>query len=133
MVQRASAAGETWKAGVLSPRKSPKAQAIASNARYKGQMQAAIAADSYLHGVQNIDEDAMAATVNALGAGVYTQGIAARLPKIQASLEKMQPMKAALKATIDAMANVTDADREARMLSNKRGMQSIGKMMRGQK
>jgi len=130
---RAQAAGQDWLTGVLNPRKDPKAAAIASNAHYKQSMQTALNEDAFLKGVQGIDLDQMATTINALGASVYTQGVAARQAKLAAAWQKYGPLLGDLQARVNAMPNVTDADRENKAIAMMRGLKLIKKQLRGQK
>jgi len=130
-IQRATNAAGDWLAGIKSPRRDPKAQAIKGNATYKNAMQVALAADAYLHGVQNMDVDAMLATLDLLGTGVYTAGLAARKSKLVAKLTKMAPLLTAHKAKMDSMPTATDSDRQAKMIANLQGMKEIGKQLAG--
>jgi hypothetical protein len=122
--------GDKWKAGMHAPRTDPKTAAIASNARYKAQMQAALSADSYLKGVQAIDVEQMLATVDAIGATAYVQGVVARRGKIAGFWQKFIPLLAQLTEKVRAMPQATDPERENRALAMMRGMRELGKALR---
>lgn len=131
MITRAQAAGADWLAGVTNPSRDPVQAAIKANAKYKAQMSASIAQDKWVKAMAKVDSSTIVAVATAIGAQGYANGIAARTAKINAVVADLQPRVAALKASILNMPDVTDADREARMLAAKRGMQTIGKVRRG--
>jgi len=131
LVGNAQANAANWLANVLAPRKSPVAEMKKSSAKYKTRMQESLAAGDWDRGVANIDEGEMYATINALGSAVFTQGLAAREPKITRVFGKMRPLLLALTAQLDAMPTDTDGQREAKMIAAKRGMQALGKQLRG--
>ena len=70
-------------------------------------------------------------TIEAIGQTAYEQGITAREGKIKTKIQRLQPLVAALAATLDRMPQDTDAQREAKMIAAKRGMQEIGRKLRG--
>ena len=61
----------------------------------------------------------------------FTQGVSSRSSKITAAIATLQPKVAALKARLDGLPVDTDAQREAKMLEAKRGMQAIGRELAG--
>jgi len=131
LVGNATNAGERWLANVQSPRKDPIAAMKASATKYKNRMAEALSQGLWERGVANINEAEMYATIKALGAGVFTTGLAARTGKITAVFAKLRPMLVALAGTLDAMPTDTDAQREAKLLAARRGMIAIGKKMKG--
>lgn len=130
-VTRTTAAGEAWKEGVKNPRRDPVAQAKKSNTKYKNAVQAALASDKWLRSLDKIDPNQVAATVEALGAGVFTQGVSARRGKIAAAIGKLRPLLLTHMTANDAMPGDTPEQREAKMIANLRGMRSIGAKLRG--
>jgi len=131
MVTNAVAAGPAWRAGVLSPRKNPIEAAIAANGKRKERLAEAEREERWLHSMQRVDVDEMYRTIEEIGEAAYTQGIAARKGKIVNKISKLQPLVEALAKTIDAMPQDTSQQREARMIAAKRGMEEIGKKLRG--
>jgi len=126
LVGNATNAGERWLANVQRPKKEPLKEALKANTKYKNAMQASIAGDHWAKGIQATDEAQMYATIAALGSGAFTQGIVARKGKIQAKFDKMRPLMVTLANQLDAMPTDTDAQREAKMIAAKRGMQALG-------
>jgi hypothetical protein len=125
MIRNSANAGTDWLNGTLNPSRSPKAAAAAASGKWKTGVQKAITTDAYSKGVANINEDQMAATIQAVGAAGYTAGIQARQAKIQAAYTRLQPKLLAIKQAISAMPNTTDQDNENRMLTNLRQMRAI--------
>lgn len=126
MQSRAAAAGDAWVKGALNPRRDPVQAALAANDRRVARLQASIAAKTWEGAMQKVDPAQTAATITAVGAQGYANGIRNRGAKIDAAIAKLQPLVAANAAAIDAMPAKTDADMEARMLANLRGMKALG-------
>lgn len=126
MQTRAAAAGDAWVKGALNPRRDPVAAALAANDRRIARIQASITNKTWEGAMAKVDPAQTAATISAVGAQGYANGIRNRAAKIDASIAKLQPLVAAHAATIDNMPAKTDADMEARMLANLRGMKVIG-------
>jgi hypothetical protein len=131
MVKRASNASADWLNGVLKPRKNPKEAAIKANAKRKDRLAQAEKDEKWLKAMQNVDEEETIATIKAVGEQGFKSGIEARAGKIKKKIEKLQPMISAVAATIDAMPDATDTDREKRMLTNLKLMREVGKKMAG--
>jgi hypothetical protein len=125
MVAGAQANQQKWLERTMHPRKDPIAGMKGANATYKARTQEAIAQDRYAKGVANIDETEMYATIQKRGGQAFASGVADRQGKITKKMIALAPKIAAVATAIDRMANVTDADREARMLANVRGMRAI--------
>jgi len=123
---RAQAAADTWLVNVKRPRKNPVEAAIAADAKRKDKLAAAEKANKWSKAMAKVDVDEMYATIGNVGSGAYAAGIAARTGKISKVYKQLQPMVAALAATIDAMPQTTDAEREKRLLAARRGMLEIG-------
>lgn len=130
-VARATAASGDWLKGVLSPRKNPIQAAIAANGKRKQRLAQAEQEERWLHSMERVDVDEMYHTIEAIGQQAYEQGIAARQGKITSKIGRLQPLVAALAAVLDKMPQDTDQQREAKMIAAKRGMQEIGKKLRG--
>jgi len=131
LVSNATNAGQLWVTNTLRPKKDPLARAKASVTKYKNAMQASLTEDRYAKGLATVDEGAMQATIQAIGASGFVNGITARTAKITNKFAKLQPLQVALANQLDAMPTDTDAQREAKMLAAKRGMQAIGKQLKG--
>ncbi len=130
-IARATAAGGDWLRGVLSPRRHPIEAAIAADGKRKQRLAEAEREGRWLASMRRVDVDEMYHTIEANGQQAYEAGIAAREGKIRTKIARLQPLVEGLAKTIDAMPQDTDQQREARMLAAKRGMQEIGRKLRG--
>ena len=124
-------AGQAWVEGVQRPSRDFKEAALAAAGKHKSKTMEALNDDRYRKGMAKVNTDEAIATAVAVGAGGYTSGIQARTAKINRVVTELQPKVAALKRNIDAMPQENDAQREARLIAAKRGMQEIGKSRRG--
>lgn len=111
--------------GIKHPKKDPIKAGILAQPKYEAKMKdpKVLARRAEQLAKTNIDEwTAMAET---LGADKIVDGVVKRKFKIERWVAKFQPMLKAHLVKIDAMADVTEADREAKMLANKRGLQKL--------
>jgi hypothetical protein len=127
---RTGVAGQDWVDGMQSPSADPKSAALAAKGKWKTSMEAALRDDSYAKGISGYDLDEAIQTAIAVGASGYTSGIAARTGKIRRKIERLQPLVAALKRTLDALPQDTEAQRESKMIAAVKGMREIGKRLR---
>lgn len=131
MVDRAVSASGDWLTGVLSPRKHPIEAAIAADGKRKQRLEEAEREGRWKAAMQRVNVDEMYSTIEAVGQSAYTAGLEARRGKVKSKIAKLQPLVKALAETIDKMPQDTDTQREQKMLAAKRGMQAIGKKLRG--
>jgi hypothetical protein len=127
MQDRAAAAGNDWVAGSLAPKRDPVQAAIAANDLRVARLQQSIADKTWEASMARVDSNARDATIQAVGAQGYANGIRNRSGKIDTAIAKLQPLVAAHVAKIDSLPRKTDADMEARMVQNLRGMKGVGK------
>jgi len=124
---------QKWLDRTTKPKKNFKEEALkaTSRARFRTSMEKVLANDLWAGGMALVDESETIATIQAGGAGVYTSGVERRRAKIQRRVAELRESRLALCSTIDAMPVGTDAEREAKMIANKRGLQAIGLARRG--
>jgi len=130
-VSRATAAASEWEKNVQRPRRDPLKAAIAAAPKRKQKLMESLEQGKWEKAMAKVDEDLMYEVIRKRGASSFRQGVEDRKPKVLARAKELQPMVAALKQSIDAMPDVTDADREKRLLAARRGMIEIGKKRRG--
>lgn len=130
-VKNASAAAQEWLKNVKRPRRDPLKAAIAAAPKRAEKVRQALEEKKWEKAMAKVDEDVMYAVIDAVGAEGYRRGVEARKSKVVARVKELQPMVTVLKKEIEAMPDVTDADREARLLAARRGMIAIGKKRRG--
>lgn len=131
MIQGAENNAAKWKARTARPTADPILAGIAAAGKHKQKTQEALNEGRYEKGLRAVDEGAMLATIEATDPSVFSGGIRRREAKIKAKIGKLRPLVAAVKTTIGAMPQDTDAQREARMVAARRGMIEVGKKMRG--
>lgn len=130
-VKNAAAAAGKWEKNVLRPRRDPLAAAIAAAPKRAEKVRQALEEKKWEKAMANVDEDLMYSIIKKRGAAAYRSGVEDRKEKVLARVKELQPLVTALKLEIQAMPDVTDADREARLLAARRGMIAIGKKRRG--
>lgn len=130
-LEGAAQAGDRWLYGVLHPKRNPVKAAIDANQKRKDRLAQAEKEEKWLHSMQRVDMDEMYATVEAVGPTGYTAGIANRAGKVIKRVAELQPLVEALAKRLDEMPQDTEAQREAKMIAAKRGMQEIGRRRRG--
>ena len=130
-VERASRAASEWEKNVQRPRRDPIKAAIAAGPKRAEKLRESLDQKKWEKAMASVDEDLMYSVIRKRGAAAFRSGIEDRKEKVVARAKELQPMVATLKATIDAMPDVTDADREKRLLAARRGMIEIGKKRRG--
>lgn len=130
-VKRAVAAASDWEKNVQRPRRDPIKAALAASAKREQKVKEALEQKKWDKAMATVDEDMMYEVIRKRGASAFRTGIEDRRAKVVARAKELQPLVAALKKAIEAMPDVTDADREARLLAARRGMIEIGKKRRG--
>lgn len=130
-VKNATAAAGEWLKNVKRPRRDPLAAAIAAGPKRAEKVRQSLEEKKWEKAMAKVDEDLMYQVIDAGGAEVFRKGVEMRKVKVAARVAELQPMVTALKKEIEAMPDVTDADREARLLAARRGMIAIGKKRRG--
>jgi len=130
-VSRAAAAAAEWEKNVQRPRRDPLKAAIAAGPKRAEKIRESLDQKKWEKAMAKVDEDLMYSVIRKRGASAFRSGVEDRKAKVVARAKELQPMVAALKQTIDAMPDVTDADREKRLLAARRGMIEIGKKRRG--
>jgi len=130
-VKRAAAAASDWEKNVQRPRRDPLKAAIAAGPKRAEKVRQALDEKKWEKAMGKVDEDLMYETIRKRGAQAFRSGIEDRKAKVVARAKELQPLVTALKKEIEAMPDVTDADREARLLAARRGMIALGKKRRG--
>ena len=126
------AVGETnYKQGIASPKKDPIAAGIEAQPRYEAQMKKdeVLARRKAALEATNIEE--WYAYSAAIGAPRLVDGVVKREKEVADFINSWQPILASHVESIDKMPNVTDKDREERMLANLRGLKALKGKWRG--
>jgi len=125
-IDNIKAVGRTnYLAGIRAPKKSPIQAAIAAQDRYEEQMRKDEVLKRRKEGLEKVTDDEWLAMAESIGADRLVDGVVKRQHKVERFVSKFQPLLKDHLAKIDAMPNVTDADRENRMLENLRGLKKL--------
>lgn len=111
--------------GIKHPKKDPIKAGIAAQGKYEAKMKDPKVLARRKSGLQKTNVDEWVLMAETLGADKIVDGVVKRRFKIERWVAKYQPLLKAHLAAIDAMPDVTEADREAKMLANKRGLQKL--------
>jgi hypothetical protein len=134
-IQGAQNNAAKWLDRTTHPKKNFREEALkpSTAVRYHDSMQRVLAEKTWEGGMALVNESEAMATIVKRGSAAYSQGVADREPKITRVVQEMYDDRLALATTIDNLPEGTEAEREAKMLANKRGLQAIGAKRRGAK
>ena len=121
---------DKYRDGVANPSRDPKQAMIASKERYKDSVSKALSEDRWGKAVEQINFDE-AATLAIASADQLAAGVEKRRDKITRKVTKLHGFLTTHVQTMNAMPVKSDADADAKMLANVKGMRDIGKKMRG--
>lgn len=130
-VDNASRASAEWLAHVITPKKDPVEAAIRANGKRKDRLEQAEREGRWLKAMGAVNKDLMYEVIKTMGEAAFRTGVEGRRKKVEAVVKDLQPRIAAVAATIDAMPDATDADREKRLIAARRLMIEVGKSRRG--
>jgi len=120
------AVGESsYKLGIAKPAKDPIAAGIAAEEKYAAEVKKAIEAKSRKAALEKTTMAEWYRYSSELGAGRLVEGVTKREAKVGAFITAFQPMLSSHVGKIDALPNVTDKDREDKMLENLRGLKAL--------
>lgn len=119
---RTSAASQDYADGVANSDKDPTALAIAAGPRYLQNVQAAFNSGRWANGLRKVGKTGWQQAVAAKGVTNFSTGVQAAQAKVEQAFTSLLAYESNLQNQVNSMPNVTDADREARMLTWVRGM-----------
>lgn len=122
--QRSSAAAQDYASGVQNTQEDPTALAIAAGQRYITRVNDAFNSGKWANGLRRVGAAGWKQAVASKGVTNFQSGVAAATQKATDSFTRLLAYEGTLQGQINSMPNVTDADREARMLAWVRGMRS---------
>ncbi len=121
---------DKYRDGVANPSRDPKAAMIAAKDRYKDSVSKSLSEDRWGKAIEGINFDEAAALAIA-SADQLAAGVEKRRDKITRRVTKLHGLLGPHVAAMNAMPVKSDADADAKMLANVKGMREIGKKMRG--
>lgn len=121
-VTRTSAAAQDYAQGVAQTDKDPTALAIAAQARLLQNFQTSVTSGKWANRLRATGKAGWQSAVASKGVANFQNGVSAARDKVAAAAGPLLAFEANLQRQVQGMPNVTDADREARMLAWIRGM-----------
>uniref|UniRef100_A0A6M3LUC8 Uncharacterized protein n=1 Tax=viral metagenome TaxID=1070528 RepID=A0A6M3LUC8_9ZZZZ len=111
--------------GIRNPKKDPIKAGIDAQGKYEAAMKDPKVLKRRKEALQKTNMDEWTAMTEAIGAGKLVEGVVARKFKVERFVAKFQPLLKAHLVAIDAMPDVTDANREAKMIANVKGLKEL--------
>ena len=133
LLQGVQANAGRYAEGVRAPRAHFLDRAKAANPGWKAGVQAAVAGDRYLAGLNKVNPDEAIETAATLGAQAYVPGVTGRQAKIRRVMTEVAPAMAAAVQTVRNMPANSDAEREAKAVAMIRAARAVGLSRRGGK
>jgi len=133
LLQGVQANASRYAEGVRNPRANFLDKAKAANGAWKTGVQAAVAGDRFLGGLNKVNPDEAIEIAATVGAGSYVSGVTGREQKIRRVMGEVSPLMAAAVGTVRAMKSDTDADRDAKAVAMIRAARAVGIARRGGK
>ena len=118
---RTSGAQQAYVDGVNATQKDPTQLAINAQARLLTNFQNAVNSGKWANKLRQVGKAGWQAAVDAK-ANNFSTGVNAAVTKVQAAFAPLLQYENTLQQQVDAMPNITDTDRENRMLAWVRGM-----------
>ncbi len=120
------AVGETnYRAGITRPKKDPIAAGIAAQGKYEAEMRKPEVLARRADKLKKTNMDEWASMAERVGAARLVSGVTERQYKVERFLGNYVPKLEAHLRTVDSLPQITDADRERRMLENLRGLKKL--------
>jgi len=110
---------------IAMPKKDPIAEGIAAEAKYAAEVKKAIEAERRKKALEATNIDEWYAYSQAIGAGRLVEGVTLREKEVHDFVKPWQPILLEHVGKIDVMPEVTDKEREERMLQNLRGLKAL--------
>jgi hypothetical protein len=124
---RTSAASEDYAAGVANSDKDPTALAIAAGPRLRANFIAAFDSGAWANGLRRVGKAGWQQAVASKGQQNFANGVTAAKEKVAEAFAPLLAYEGSLQTRVQSMPNVTDGDREQRMLTWVREMRKFKK------
>jgi len=124
MVENASRSTEAYKDGVMNPKRGPASSALAAADKRAEAVRQAEADKRWEKAMATVSDSYVQERAATVGAPRYASGVTAAEPKIKKFWSAWKPILDTIESEVAAMPDVTDADREARMIANLKKMRA---------
>lgn len=116
---------QNYREGITRPRRDPIQAGIAAQAKYEAKMRDPEVLRRRETALRNVTTDEWASRSERIGASRLVQGVVERQAKIERKVQAYHAKLSGHLQRLDAMPDVTDADRERRMVENLRGLRAM--------
>lgn len=116
---------DNYATGIMMPKKDPIEAGIAAEGKFKDSMKKVLDNESRAKGLEKTDMSEWYNYAVTIGKGRIVEGVVLREAKVNDFVTKFQPLLTDHVLKIDAIKDVTDKDREDRMLENLRGLKAL--------
>lgn len=120
-----SVGATNYKVGIAGPKRDPIEAGIAAQGRYEEQMRKDEVLKRREESLRKTNMAEWYKYASDLGAGRLVDGVTKREAKVTKFVTTFQPLLSEHVGKIDALPDVTDSDRENRMLENLRGLKAL--------
>ena len=120
-----SVGAANYSAGVTRPKRDPIKAGIDAQPAYEAAMRNPAVLARRVRGLQKTSIDIWAVQCETIGAARLVEGVTSRRPKIERAVGELHRRMLTHLSRIDAMPNVTPADRERRMVENLKGLRAM--------
>jgi len=111
--------------GIKAPKADPIARGVATEAKYAAATRKAIDEERRKAALEKTSMAEWYKYASELGADKLVDGVVKREPKVTKFITAWHPMLTSHLASIDALPEETDSERETRMLENLRGLKAL--------
>ena len=120
------AVGQTsYMQGIKSPKADPIEEGIKAEDKYAAETKKAIDNESRKKALEKTDIGEWYKYASEIGAGKLVDGVVKREAKVTEFVTSFQPLLSSLLSKVDTLSDVTDSDREQKMLENLRGLKAL--------
>jgi hypothetical protein len=116
---------QNYREGITHPKKDPIQAGIAAQPAYEAKMRDPAVLKRREAGLRRTNSDEWASMAERVGAGRLVAGVVERQYKVERAVGSLVGKLATHLQRIDALPNVTDADRERRMVENLKGLRAM--------
>ena len=122
---RVRVAGEDYRSGVEAVTVNPAEKALAANAKRVAKLRESIEKKTWERKMAKVSLDDWKRKASTLGAERFIPGVEANVDKIESFIRGFQPKLESLTASVKAMPETTEAERDARVIAMVRGLRKL--------
>lgn len=124
MVENAKRATESYREGVMNPIRGPATAALAAADKRAEAVRRSLDNKTWEKAMSTISDDYVKRKAADVGSGRYAPGVEAAKDKVENFWQKWAPHLEGIRSKIQSMPDISDTDREARMIENLKLMRS---------